>query len=105
MSRRSLVASVMGLAMALSLPVATSTASQAAPATPAAATPCTNGMAGNYPCNNIDLQSVLPLSSMGGGSGAGGWGWTDPNNGKEYAIVARSNGTAFVDITNPTTPV
>lgn len=74
-------------------------------AVPAAATPCVNGMAGSYPCGNIDLQSVLPLSGMGGGSGSGGWGWTDPSNGKEYAIAARSNGTAFVDISTPTNPI
>jgi choice-of-anchor B domain-containing protein len=69
-----------------------------------AAATCTNGSAGGYPCRNIDLQSVLPLSSMGGGAGAGGWGWTDATTGKEYAIVARSNGTSFVDISNPTVP-
>ncbi|ONI90946.1 hypothetical protein ALI22I_11000 [Saccharothrix sp. ALI-22-I] len=78
---------------------------EAAPVQAAAATPCTNGMAGNYPCNNIDLQSVLPMSGMGGGSGSGGWGWTDSTNGKEYAIVARTTGTSFVDITSPTSPV
>jgi len=74
------------------------------PITAAAAT-CTNGSAGGYPCRNVDLQSVLPLSSMGGGSGSGGWGWTDSTTGREYAIVGRSNGTSFVDITNPTAPV
>ena len=71
----------------------------------AAITPCTGGMAGSYPCKNIDLQSNLPLASMGGGSGSGGWGWTDTSTGKEYAIAARTNGTAFVDITNPASPV
>ena len=38
-----------------------------APVHAAAATPCTKGMAGNYPCNNIDLQSVLPLSDRSRG--------------------------------------
>jgi len=71
----------------------------------AAAIPCTNGSAGGYPCKNVDLLANVPLSSMGGGSGSGGWGWTDPATGKEYAIAARSNGTAFVDISNPTSPV
>jgi choice-of-anchor B domain-containing protein len=74
-----------------------------APITAAAAT-CTNGSAGGYPCRNVNLQSVLPLSSMGGGSGSGGWGWTDSTTGKEYAIVARTNGTSFVDISSPTAP-
>lgn len=70
----------------------------------AAAVPCTNGMAGQYPCKNVDLLSVLPLSSIGGGQGNSMWGWTDPASGKEYAIVGRSNGAAFVDISTPTSP-
>ncbi|WP_018350323.1 choice-of-anchor B family protein [Longispora albida] len=66
--------------------------------------PCVAGKAGNYPCRNIDLLSVLPLSSIGGGNGNSMWGWTDPSTQKEYAIVGRSNGTAFVDVTDPVNP-
>jgi choice-of-anchor B domain-containing protein len=66
---------------------------------------CSGGMAGEFPCRNVDLMSNLPLASMGGGSGSAGWGWVDPSTGKEYAIVGRTNGTAFVDISNPTSPV
>lgn len=29
------------------------------------------------------------------------WGWTDPSNGKDYAIVGGTEGTVFVDISNP----
>lgn len=68
-------------------------------------TECTGGFAGPYPCNNVDLMSFLPLSEMGGGAGNDIWGWTDPLTGKEYAIMGRSNGTAFVDISNPASPV
>jgi choice-of-anchor B domain-containing protein len=74
------------------------------PRTAAAAATCTGGQASGYPCRNVDLLGNLPLASMGGGSGSAGWGWTDPSNGKEYAIVGRSNGTSFVDISNPTAP-
>lgn len=70
-----------------------------------AATPCVGGLAGNYPCNNIDLLAFLPLSSIGGGSGNDIWGWTDPMTGKEYAIMGRSTGASFVDISDPTNPV
>ncbi|RJQ71010.1 choice-of-anchor B family protein [Pseudonocardiaceae bacterium YIM PH 21723] len=70
----------------------------------AAAVACTNGKAGSYPCKNVDLLSVLPLSSIGGGNGNDVWGWTDPSSGKEYAIMGRTNGTAFVDISTPTSP-
>jgi hypothetical protein len=29
------------------------------------------------------------------------WGWTDPLDGREYALVGRNDGTAFVDVTDP----
>ncbi|MFK8029668.1 MAG: choice-of-anchor B family protein [Gammaproteobacteria bacterium] len=71
-----------------------------------APTNCTGGFAGPYPCNNIDLLSYLPLSEIGGGNrGNDIWGWTDASSGKEYAIMGRSNGTSFVDISDPSSPV
>jgi choice-of-anchor B domain-containing protein len=66
--------------------------------------PCQNGNAAGFPCHDVDLQSVLPLSSIGGGNGNSLWGWTDTTTGREYAIMGRSNGTAFVDITAPAEP-
>lgn len=68
-------------------------------------TQCTTGSAGGYPCNNIDLLAFMPLSSIGGGSGNDIWGWTDPVTGKEYALMGRTNGTAFVDISDPVNPI
>ena len=68
--------------------------------------PCLGGMsAGFYPCRNVDLLSFLPLGSIGGGSGADIWGWTDPDTGREYALLGRTNGTAFVDISDPRSPL
>jgi choice-of-anchor B domain-containing protein len=67
--------------------------------------PCVGGMAGIYPCDNIDLLSFLPLAQIGGGNGNDIWGWTDPLDGKEYALMGRTNGTAFVDISDPYNPV
>ena len=64
------------------------------------ATPCVGGTAGPYPCKNIDLMSFLPLAQIGGGNGSSLWGWTDPDTQREYAIMGRTNGTAFVDITD-----
>ncbi|MGY0236314.1 choice-of-anchor B family protein [Longispora urticae] len=74
-----------------------------APITGAAVT-CVNGKAGSYPCSNIDLLSVLPLSSIGGGNGNSMWGWTDTSTNKEYILVGRSNGTSFVDVTDAVNP-
>lgn len=71
-----------------------------------AQTPCSGGMAGSYPCNGLDLQAFLPASSFGALEVQDSWGWTDSDgNGKEYAILALDNGTAFVDISNPVSPV
>lgn len=68
--------------------------------------PCTAGFAGPYPCNNVDLLAFVPTSALvGGSSGADIWGWTDPETGREYAVQALSNATAFVDVTEPTAPV
>lgn len=67
---------------------------------------CIDNMAdGTYPCDNVHLQSFLPLSDMGGGSGSDLWGWTDPDTDREYAIMTRTNGTSFIDITEPQAPI
>ena len=66
---------------------------------------CVGGMAGPFPCRNINLASFLPLSDIGGGTVNDLWGWTDPSTGREYAIVGRSSGTAFVDLSDPYHPV
>jgi len=70
-----------------------------------AQTPCSGGSAGPYPCNGYDLQSAIDLGVMSAGAGNDSWGWTDPTNGNEYAIVGLDNGTAFINISNPTNPV
>lgn len=72
---------------------------------PMALTPCVGGFAGIYPCNEIDLLAFMPNSTIGGGSGNDIWGWTDPMTGNEYALMGRSSGTSFVDITDPQNPV
>ena len=68
-------------------------------------TPCTNGAAGEYPCNGYDLQSFISLDEMDAFEGNDSWGWTDPQTGKEYAIMGLNNGTAFIDISNPVAAV
>ncbi len=70
-----------------------------------AATACVGGFADIFPCENVDLLAHLNLSEIGGGSGNDLWGWEDPVTGVEYALVGRSNGTAFVDVSDPENPV
>jgi len=73
---------------------------------------CVNGVAGGFKCSNIDLQSFLNITDLGGGSDdqAGGslndiWGWTSETSGIEYVLVGVASGTIFVDISNPTIPI
>jgi choice-of-anchor B domain-containing protein len=74
-----------------------------------AAQPCVGGMAGIYPCSNVDLLSFMSLAEMGANPNTDNtsdiWGWVSPVTGKEYALVGVSNGLAFVDISTPEVPV
>lgn len=65
---------------------------------------CEDGMAGPYPCENVDLLGSVPLPMMGGATGNDIWGWTDPETGREYAIMGTSHAAGFVDVTNPQEP-
>lgn len=68
-------------------------------------TPCDAGFAGIYPCDGYDLLSHVTWTSLGATNANDSWGWTDPNDGTEYAIVGLNNGTAFIDISDPVNPV
>ncbi|CAL2082657.1 Choice-of-anchor B domain-containing protein [Tenacibaculum sp. 190524A05c] len=72
-------------------------------------TPCDGtGFAGSYPCSNYDLMSTINVATLSGSGTAEGsdiWGWTDPTTNKEYALVALTNSTAFVDISDPVNPI
>lgn len=70
-----------------------------------AQTPCNGGMAGPYPCDGYILQSQFDLNDLNASSGNDSWGWTDPLDGKEYALVGLRNGTAFIDISDPINPI
>ena len=65
-----------------------------------AQSPCVNGSANyngtNYPCSNVDLLSAMGVNQVGSGEMNDIWGWTDPLDGKEYVILGRTNGTAFI---------
>jgi choice-of-anchor B domain-containing protein len=74
------------------------------PQTPLSDQRCDDGTAGPFPCENVDLRSFLPLAEIGGGQLNDIWGWTDPRTGREYALVGKTSGTAFVDITNARRP-
>lgn len=69
---------------------------------------CADGVAGQFDCGNVDLLSYMTIEDLGGGDGIIAndvWGWVDPETNREYALVGRSDGTSFVDITDPANPV
>ncbi len=69
---------------------------------------CIDGAVDQFACSDVDLLSFLPIGDVGGGRGIivnDVWGWTDPETKKEYAIVGRSNGVSFIDVTDPTSPI
>jgi choice-of-anchor B domain-containing protein len=75
----------------------------------ASQTICTAGFAGAYPCDGYDLLSNISIATLanisGSPEGSDIWGWTDPLDGDEYAIIATTNSTAFVNVTDPINPV
>ncbi len=69
---------------------------------------CADGAVQAFGCEDVDVMSFLPVKDIGGARGVqlnDVWGWTDPDSGREYALVGRYDGTAFIDISNPTQPV
>ena len=66
---------------------------------------CVGGSAGDFSCLGISLRSRVSLEAMGGTTGNDIWGWFDAQSGKEYALMGMTNGTAFVDISDPEEPV
>ncbi len=65
------------------------------------------GQADLFECRQVDILSFLPVAAIGGGRGSETndvWGWTDPATRREYALVGRTDGTAFIDVTDPVNP-
>ncbi len=68
--------------------------------------PCVNGMAADFfPCDGVDMLSHVSHAELGTTFVNDIWGWTDPRTRKDYALVGASNGTVFVDISDPKRPV
>lgn len=82
---------------------------------------CVDGMAGGFPCSNMNLVSFVDCPSLGSPLSVSGvgfvgddlaidgcwvsdiWGWTD-EEGSEYALVGMWEGVSIVDITDPVSP-
>lgn len=66
---------------------------------------CVGGNAGDFACLGVSLRARVPHGDLGGTSGNDIWGWADTTTGNEYALVGMTDGTAFVDVTDPENPV
>jgi choice-of-anchor B domain-containing protein len=67
--------------------------------------PCINGNSAGFQCDGYELLSHIDLNVLNATRGNDSWGWTDPLDGKEYAIIGLDNGTAFIDVSTPTSPL
>lgn len=68
------------------------------------AIPCKGGRIKSMDCQNVELLAYLPESAMGGAGTYDIWGWTDSATHREFAVVGGSDGTAFVEVTDPVNP-
>ncbi len=71
---------------------------------------CKGGSADGYACYGVDLMARVDVLTLGAEEHEGVWvndiwGWTDPETGKEYALVGMTNGTSFVDVSDPVNPI
>jgi choice-of-anchor B domain-containing protein len=73
----------------------------------AAASPCTDGMAGDLSCDSVDLLAHFSLADVSAGPSSANdvWGFVDLNTGREYAIVGYDIGTAVIDLSVPENPL
>ena len=70
----------------------------------AAVEPCVGGMAGIFPCSNVNVLAHLTETDLGITAATDNWGWTDPSTGVEYALVCAVEGIVFVDLSDPEAP-
>ena len=68
---------------------------------------CADGHATVFECRDVNITAFLPIKDLGGSRATRVndiWGWTDPETGREIAIVGRTDGTSFVDVSDPYHP-
>jgi choice-of-anchor B domain-containing protein len=68
---------------------------------------CADGKIKVFDCSNVEVISFMPVADLGGERGVwvnDVWGWSDPQSGREFALVSRRDGAAFVEVTDPEQP-
>ncbi len=100
------------------------TAATAQSTTPPIACDETTGMAGPFACDSVDLLAIVPSGELSltycgipegtdltepfPMTGSDMWGWTHTDaqgSVREFAVQGQSNGTAFIEVTDPAMPV
>ena len=78
----------------------------AQPAQLVGAAECLNGMADGHPCKGLDRVSQMPRGAFSSLPGRVNdiWGFVDKNDSREYILIGLWNGTAVVDVTDPSVP-
>ncbi len=77
---------------------------------------CENGSVDGFSCSNVDLLARMTLSELTSKRDPFGnpsvtfslndiWGWTHEESGREFLVVGRTDGTAFVEVTDPLNPM
>lgn len=66
--------------------------------------PCTGNLSNGFPCNDYDLMSLFDKTTLSNQDGSDIWGWTDPLDSNEYAIITFEDKTCFLNITDPINP-
>ncbi|TPV95404.1 MAG: choice-of-anchor B family protein [Myxococcales bacterium FL481] len=65
--------------------------------------PCVGGEVEGYDCGNVELLSITSTDELGGGRVSDMWGWLHRD--RRFAVIVHTNGTAFVEVTDPCNPV
>lgn len=68
---------------------------------------CEEGVAADFDCSEVSILSFMPVQTLGANRGTrvnDVWGWTDPETGREYALVGLTDQASFVDITDAGNP-
>ncbi len=70
------------------------------------ATPCSNGSAGGFACDAVDLLAHMAFQDISASPTAANdiWGFVDLNTNREYIIIGYNIGTAVIDVTDPELP-
>lgn len=68
---------------------------------------CVNGIADGHPCKGLSRSAQVPLGAFSSRPGRANdiWGFKDLNDNKEYILIGLWNGTAVVDVSDPSNPV